>query len=96
MIQNIRRFDLVQMLGSRENAEKLEKLLRVIERTNVTSLSDYWSRVDEMRNLTSGRLCRGDEHMFYCPHNECSSTYNEDWYLVFAPRVRLLIGNPVG
>lgn len=41
-IRNILRLELVQLLGSRPNAEELERLLRVIERRNFASLPDDW------------------------------------------------------
>lgn len=59
MIRNIRRFDLVRVLGSHGNAEEPERLLRVIERTNFAMLPDDLSRRGEGRSMAPGRRARG-------------------------------------
>lgn len=60
VIRNILALDIVHVLGSRANADELELLLRVIERTNFAMVTDSWSRRGERRSLAPRRRGRCD------------------------------------
>lgn len=64
MIRNIRQLDLVMVLLSHENADDVERLLRVIERTNFVALKEKWYHRGEGRSLANGRRRRGAEYLF--------------------------------
>ena len=96
MIANIRALDLPRVLGSRANADELERLLRVIERTDFSKLPNNWSRRGEGRSLAPGRRGAGADYLFYNPHNERAISYEDAYYLFRAPRARMPVGHPVG
>lgn len=59
MIQNIHALDLVCVLSSRANVDELERLLRVTERTDFTTLPDNWALRAAGRCLGPCRRVRG-------------------------------------
>lgn len=78
------RFDLVHVLWSLANAEDLERLLRVIERTNFSTLPDVWSRGEEGSRLVHGQSGRWVDYLRQNPHNERVISYNEALHFVSA------------
>lgn len=96
MIRDIRYLELVQVLESRANPEKLELIMCFIERTNVASYSDVWSRRDDGRSLAAGRRGRGVDCFFYNLHNECAFSDKKDWHFVRSPYARLPVVHPIG
>lgn len=93
MIDNIRkRLDLVRVLGLRANVDELERLLRVIERKNLSKIPEDWSRRRKGRSLSPGRRGLGAGYMFYNLQNEPLWSFNDSWYPVRAPHTRLHAG----
>lgn len=95
MIRNIRQIYLVRVLGLRANADALQRLLPVMERTNFSFLPDDWSRRGEGHSMAPGRRGSGADYMFYNPHKQPALAVNEVCLLVRAPRARLPAEHPV-
>lgn len=95
MIRNIRTLHLVRALGSHANADAMELLLRVIERTNFAILPEHWVRGCDGRWLAPGGCGRGADHLFYNSHNERAMSADDAPYLVRIPRACLLAGHSV-
>lgn len=96
MIRIIRALDLVRVSGLVANANELECLLRVIDRTKVETLIDNWARRGDGRSLAPGRRRLGADYLFCNPHKERVMSTDDAWYFVRAPRARLPAGHPVG
>lgn len=64
-----------------ENADALEKLLRVIYRTEFWKLLDSWSRFSDCLSLATGVLGRGAAYMSYSPHKQRAINNDDVYYL---------------
>lgn len=54
----------MRLLGSRANADKVEHMLHVIERTNFATFSNDQSRHNEGHSLAPGWCYRGSGYLF--------------------------------
>lgn len=64
MIAKIRRLYLYHVLGWRANAEEVERLHRVIIRTNLQWLPGDWSKLGDVRSIAPGRRGQGADYFF--------------------------------